>query len=173
MKTLRILIVEDDAIVAMVLKELLTVMGHEVCATAITRFDAVGGAGRHKPDLVIADGTLGRESGISAVDEILRAGPVPLFVSGDVGRIQSDQAGRNRRPKNHPIRSHQSAGSLVRKQMRIRAGLMRHKAGGTVTEIVVPGGVTDVARRPPSFPVSASMMLVPSPTLWVLQRSGC
>jgi hypothetical protein len=35
-KTLRILIVEDDAIVAMILGELLAGMGHEICATAAT-----------------------------------------------------------------------------------------------------------------------------------------
>ena len=90
MKTLRILIVEDDAIVAMILGELLMGMGHEVCATAGTRFDAAHAAALHKPDLVIVDGTLGRDSGISAVDEILRAGPVPhFFLSGDVGRIKA------------------------------------------------------------------------------------
>ncbi len=41
MKPLRILVVEDDALIAMVLGELLTAMGHEVCDTAATQADAV------------------------------------------------------------------------------------------------------------------------------------
>jgi len=34
MKTLRVLVIEDDALIAMLLAELLAGMGHTVCATA-------------------------------------------------------------------------------------------------------------------------------------------
>jgi CheY-like chemotaxis protein len=94
MKSLRVLVVEDDAFIAMLLAELLAGMGHDVCATAATEADAVTAAMRYRPDLMIVDGRLGGGSGVSAVEEILRAGPLAhVFVSGDAGRIQARRPG--------------------------------------------------------------------------------
>jgi CheY-like chemotaxis protein len=93
MDALRVLVVEDDALIAMLLAEVLAAMGHEVCATAATEADAVTAASRHKPDLMIIDAGLGRGSGVSAVEQILRAGPLAhVFMTGDAGRV------RERRP---------------------------------------------------------------------------
>ena len=89
MKALRVLVVEDDALIAMLLAELLAGMGHDVCATAATEAEAVSAATRYHPDLMIVDAGLGRGSGVSAMEEILRAGPVAhVFVSGDTDNIQ-------------------------------------------------------------------------------------
>jgi len=89
MKALRVLVVEDDALIAMLLAELLAGMGHDVCATAATKAEAVSAASRYGPDLMIVDAGLGRGSGVSAVEEILRTGPVAhVFVSGDTDSIQ-------------------------------------------------------------------------------------
>ena len=90
MKALRVLVVEDDALIVTLLSELLAGMGHEVCATAATEAHAVTAAARHRPDLMIVDASLARGSGVSAVEEILHAGPVAhLFVSGDPGAVQA------------------------------------------------------------------------------------
>jgi DNA-binding response OmpR family regulator len=90
MKALRVLVVEDDALIADLLSELLAGMGHDVCDTAATEARAVAAAVRHRPDLLIVDAALARGSGVSAVEEILRAGPVAhLFVSGDPGTVQA------------------------------------------------------------------------------------
>src|SRR3954452_1584487 len=90
MKALRVLVIEDDALIAMLLAELLACMGHDVCATAATEAEAVSAAARHRPDLMIVDAGLGHGSGVAAVEEILRAGPVAhLFLSGDAGRVQT------------------------------------------------------------------------------------
>ena len=90
MKALRVLVIEDDALIAMLLLELLAGMGHDVCATAATEAEAVIAATRHRPDLMIVDAGLGRGSGVSAVEEILRAGPVAhVFISGDAGRVHT------------------------------------------------------------------------------------
>jgi CheY-like chemotaxis protein len=73
----------------MLLAELLAGMGHKVCATAATEAEAVMAATRHRPDLMIVDAGLRGGSGIAAVEEILRAGPVAhFFLSGDPGRVQ-------------------------------------------------------------------------------------
>jgi CheY-like chemotaxis protein len=84
MPSLRVLVAEDDALIAMLLAEVLVGMGYDVCATAPTEAEAVSAVPRHRPDLIIVDAGLGRGSGRSAVEEILRAGPsAHVFISGD------------------------------------------------------------------------------------------
>lgn len=90
MQTLHVLVVEDDGLIAMLLAELLTGMGHEVCATAATEAEAVSAAARCRPDLMIVDAGLGHGSGVAAVEQILRAGPIAhMFISGDAGRVKT------------------------------------------------------------------------------------
>jgi CheY-like chemotaxis protein len=83
MKALRVLVVEDEAVIAMLLAEVLRELGHEVCATETTEAGAVAAAARHKPDLMIVDDELRRGSGIAAVEQITRSGFIPhVFVTG-------------------------------------------------------------------------------------------
>jgi CheY-like chemotaxis protein len=94
MKALRILVVENDTIIGILLGELLKEMGHDVCAIESTEADAVAAALRCRPDLMIIDVRLGDGSGISAVEEILRTGPVPyVFVSDDISSVQALRPG--------------------------------------------------------------------------------
>ncbi len=89
MPALRILLVEDEAIVAMLLADLLVAMGHEVCSIEATEAGAVTAAVRCRPDLMIVDAHLLEGSGASAIAAILRAGFVPhVFVTGDPLRTQ-------------------------------------------------------------------------------------
>ena len=74
MQPLRVLVIEDDALIAMMLAEVLGDMGHEVCATAGTPAEAIAAARRENPDLVLSDVKLRNGSGIDAVEEILRGG---------------------------------------------------------------------------------------------------
>jgi DNA-binding response OmpR family regulator len=90
MSALRILVVEDDAMIGMMLTEMLEEMGHDVCSIEATEAEAISAADRCRPDLMIVDVLLGGGNGVSAVTEILRAGPMPhLFVSGDISRIKA------------------------------------------------------------------------------------
>src|SRR2546421_12626636 len=84
MKALRVLVIEDDALIAMLLAELLACMGHDVCATAATEAEAVSAAARCRPGLMILDAGLGPGSGVAARAGILRAGPgAHVFVRGE------------------------------------------------------------------------------------------
>ncbi len=83
---------EDNAIIAMLLTEILVSMGHEVCATEDTETGAVSAAMRDWPDLMIVDARLREGSGISAIDQILQVVFIPyLLVSGDV--LAHDEVG--------------------------------------------------------------------------------
>jgi two-component system, response regulator PdtaR len=80
----RVLIVEDEAMIAMLLAEVLTELGHEICATEATEAGAIAAAAQHHPDLMIVDEWLRQGSGISAVEKIIRSGFIPhIFVTGD------------------------------------------------------------------------------------------
>jgi CheY-like chemotaxis protein len=84
MKALRILVLEDDALIGALLGEMLVGMGYDVCAIEATEGEAVVAAAEQRPDLIIADATLGEGCGIRAVETILAARPAPyLFTSGD------------------------------------------------------------------------------------------
>ena len=86
---LRIVIVEDDALIGMDLADLLDVMGHEVCTIARTEAEAVAAAERFRPGLMIVDGNLDEGNGVSAMARILARRFVPHFyVTGDALRVQ-------------------------------------------------------------------------------------
>ena len=90
MNPLRVLIVEDEAMIAMLLKEVLTEMGHNVCGTEPTESGAVTAALEGRPDLMIVDAHLRDGSGVSAVERILSSRFIPhVFVSGDLLRGQA------------------------------------------------------------------------------------
>ena len=76
----RVLIIEDEPIIALDLENLVTELGHKVVATAATRADAVAKAHSEKPGLVLADINLGEGgSGIDAVAEILNSFDIPVI----------------------------------------------------------------------------------------------
>jgi DNA-binding NtrC family response regulator len=94
MKALRVLVVDDDAIIAMLLADMFAAMGHDVCAIEATEAGAVSAAVRCRPDLMIVDAQLGDGRGITAVEEILRTGFVPhVFVSGDISTVRALKPG--------------------------------------------------------------------------------
>ena len=68
---MRVLIVEDDAIIAMHIAMLVTELGHETCATAASATDALARAALHSPDVVLMDIRLaGGSSSIDAAREL-------------------------------------------------------------------------------------------------------
>lgn len=79
----RILIIEDEPIIALDLEAIVTSMGHQVVGVARTRQEAEAKAQRERPALILADIKLADgSSGIDAVNEISRKLPVPaIFIT--------------------------------------------------------------------------------------------
>jgi CheY-like chemotaxis protein/DNA-directed RNA polymerase specialized sigma24 family protein len=76
----RVLIIEDEPIIALDLENLVSELGHKVVATAATRDEAVSKALSERPGLVLADINLGEGgSGIDAVTEILNSFDIPVI----------------------------------------------------------------------------------------------
>lgn len=85
MGALRVLVIEDETLIALLFAEVLGELGHEVCASERTEAGAIAVAAEWRPELIIADVRLQAGSGIAAMNTILSAGFVPhIFVSGDV-----------------------------------------------------------------------------------------
>ena len=68
----RIMVIEDEAIIAMDISSIVESMGHEVTGVARTRDQAVKLAKQTPPDMILADIQLAdKSSGIDAVNDIL------------------------------------------------------------------------------------------------------
>jgi CheY-like chemotaxis protein len=94
MKKLRILVVEDETILALDLAMCLSDLGHEVAATAVTGEEAIQKAKDAKPDLVLMDITLDSEmDGIQAAEIIYRSLGIPLiYVTAHADKETRDRA---------------------------------------------------------------------------------
>jgi CheY-like chemotaxis protein len=78
--TSRILIVEDEMIIALDLENLVTELGHTVVGIATTREEAVRLAKEQEPDLVLCDIQLADgSSGVDAATDILHAMSIPVI----------------------------------------------------------------------------------------------
>ena len=75
----RIIVVEDEAIIACDLRERLQGLGYQVPAMAASGEDAVAAARKHRPDLVLMDIGLRGMDGITAGDIINRELHIPIF----------------------------------------------------------------------------------------------
>jgi len=85
----RVLIVEDEPLIAMLLSDVIEALGHQVCDIAATETDAVAFALEHLPDLMIVDAGLRDGSGVAAMQTILTQRAMPhIFVTGDKRSVQ-------------------------------------------------------------------------------------
>lgn len=76
----KVLVIEDEPIIAMDLETIVRDLGHEVTAVAVTREEAVREAMAERPGLVLADIQLADDSsGIDAVKDILAQFQVPVI----------------------------------------------------------------------------------------------
>lgn len=78
------LIIEDDAITAMMIEDELRDLGYSSVDTAATEHEAIEAVARKCPDLVTSDGSLLKGGGVEAVRKIRAASSVPvIFITGN------------------------------------------------------------------------------------------
>ena len=87
--TANILIIEDDAIIALNNAEIVREMGHNVTGTAARQSEAIALVEQTSPDLILADIQLADgDDGIKTVQEILKTAKMPvIFVTGFPERL--------------------------------------------------------------------------------------
>ena len=89
---LRVLVVEDDMIIAMDVEDGVEELGHTVAGSAVTAAQAIELAGTLRPDVVLmdlrlADGSFG---GDAAREILARYGIRSIFVSGNLDPVTRD-----------------------------------------------------------------------------------
>ena len=84
MSGLRLLVVEDEFVVALELGRVLEDAGHEICGLVGSGEEAVAAAEAHRPDCVLMDVNVrGAMGGVAAAREIrTRVGSAVLFLTG-------------------------------------------------------------------------------------------
>jgi len=85
---MKVLLVEDEILIALDLEAMLVRLGHTVCGIAATANNAITLADRHRPDVVVMDIQLANGSvGTDAAREILdKHGIRCIFASGNLDR---------------------------------------------------------------------------------------
>lgn len=81
----KILIVEDDMILAMVNKKYVELLGHKVVQSVRTGQDAIDAVKTHNPDLILMDIRIeGEMDGIEAMEEIRKFSNIPVvYLTGN------------------------------------------------------------------------------------------
>lgn len=89
---MRVLIVEDEGVLAMHHKRIVEDFGYEVVGTIGTGQGAIDLAAEHKPDMILMDiNLIGKMSGVEAAIEIQKHMSIPIvFVSAFPDRLCKD-----------------------------------------------------------------------------------
>lgn len=79
-QTLRIMIADDEAVIRMGLKAMLTSLGHEVVGTAANGDDALKKARSLKPDLLLLDIKMPGQDGLTVAETLTAEMPLPILM---------------------------------------------------------------------------------------------
>jgi DNA-binding response OmpR family regulator len=137
---MKILVVEDDVMLADILEEALHDIGHEVCAIAGRVDDAVRLARQHCPDVALLDMQLqGGEYGTDVADRLAATDDLGdmgiLYVSGEANRVHR-HARFGHACLNKPYSMETLAAALR---------IVRQVADGTPWRHAVPHGIEMIA----------------------------
>jgi DNA-binding NarL/FixJ family response regulator len=115
---LRLIVVEDDALIAMELAQTIEVAGGELIGTAATADDAIMLAAESRPDVVVMDLHLkGRGDGLSAARSIRKqSSAAVLFITGsaNAGMIEGIRVFNGSAPLFKPLRYRELPAAILR-----------------------------------------------------------
>lgn len=82
-RQVRVIIAEDEALIALTIQDILEDHGYAVCGIATTAQAVVDGAERHRPDIALVDVNLaGGSNGLDAIRPLTSIGVPAVVVSG-------------------------------------------------------------------------------------------
>lgn len=93
METKKVLIVEDELIISMLIERMVTNLGHEVVDKVISGEEAIAAAEEHDPDIILMDIRLkGEIDGIEAMSKIRETKNVPvIYISGNTDKLHKEK----------------------------------------------------------------------------------
>lgn len=77
---LHIMIADDEAVIRMGLKTMITALGHRVIVTAANGKDALARARQHKPDLLLLDIKMPGIDGLTVAETLAEEMPLPIIM---------------------------------------------------------------------------------------------
>lgn len=81
--TVSVLVVEDEALVALYIEDTLDALGYACCGIAASADEAIGLAASQRPDLALVDvGLRGSRDGIAVAAELVELGVTVVFMTG-------------------------------------------------------------------------------------------
>lgn len=88
----RVLVVDDEPMICLLLSEMIAQMGHGVCGSASSTAAALALTANHKPDLLIVDAWLGEDCGLDTVAKINETNFIPhIYITGNMQRLRNLQ----------------------------------------------------------------------------------
>ena len=101
MKKYKILIVEDEVIIAMELKQNLENYGYQICPIASTANEAIKLSEHHQPHIILMDVLLkDQKTGIQAAQAICKKNKIPvIYMTGNPGLLN-----KNKHLGEHPFK---------------------------------------------------------------------
>jgi two-component system, response regulator PdtaR len=122
----KIVLVEDEFIIAMVLEKQLQKFGYDLAAKVTNGKDAIDAVKTHQPDLIIMDIKIdGDMDGVDAMNEIRKFSDVPvIYMSGN-----SDSGTRERASKTGPVDYMVKPIPIQELNNSIKKGLAKNMAG--------------------------------------------
>jgi len=79
-KVLRVVIADDEAVIRMGLKQMVTALGHRVLATAANGDDALEAIKQYKPDLLLLDIKMPGKDGLNVAEILAAEMPLPIVM---------------------------------------------------------------------------------------------
>jgi DNA-binding response OmpR family regulator len=139
---MRLLVVDDDIMLADLLESLLLAQGHEVCGTTTNVAEAVALTRLHRPDIVVLDMKLrGGELGCDIVHELAASGDLNgvgiLYISGGVEFVHP-RAFIGHACLHKPYRATELAAALA---------IVRNILGGCTVTSALPNGMRLLSLR--------------------------
>lgn len=93
MKDKKVLIVEDEMIIALLIERMVKNLGHEVVEKVSSGEEAISAAEKYQPDLILMDIRLkGNLDGIEAMSQIQETQNIPvIYISGNTDAVHQEK----------------------------------------------------------------------------------
>lgn len=97
MDPLKVLIVEDELIISLLIERMLGSLGHDVIGKVSSGEEAVAKAREQSPDIILMDIRLqGKINGIEAMAQIRESRDIPvIYISGNTDKLYKDEIESN------------------------------------------------------------------------------
>lgn len=149
-QSLRIMIVEDDSLIALMIEESLIHFGHSVCGKAIDYTTAINLMLKESPDLVLLDIDLDGQQpdGIMVAHELLRIKPIPIIYVTGIKERETFQRAQKTNPVSYLFKPFRPDELAIQVELALSNFYQGHRSEivSNARSIYVPDGLNKLIR---------------------------